>query len=256
LRKLEIPLPGVDDQIHIANILSKAESLISQRKESLRLLDQFLKSTFIAMFGDPIRNEKNWKKDTFEMLVAKDCPLTYGIVQPGEEFVDGVPIVRPVDLTETVVQKKDLKKIDPKISAKFKRTILNGDEILMCVRGTTGIVSLASKELKGCNVTRGIVPIWFSSDFNTLFAFSLLQSRGINREIQRLTYGATLKQINLIDLRKIGLINPPIGLQREFASIVAKIEALKADCQASLKELENLFASLSQNAFKGGLTLK
>jgi hypothetical protein len=46
-------MPPLPDQLHIANLLSKAENLIAQRKESIRLLDEFLKSTFLEMFGDP-----------------------------------------------------------------------------------------------------------------------------------------------------------------------------------------------------------
>lgn len=54
---LKIPKIPVEDQIHIANILSKAEDLINQRKESIRLLDEFLKSTFLEMFGS-LKNPK------------------------------------------------------------------------------------------------------------------------------------------------------------------------------------------------------
>jgi type I restriction enzyme S subunit len=248
-----IPLPSIDDQIRIAEILTKAESLITQRKESILMLDELLKSSFLEMFGDPIRNEKGWKKDSFENLVDQDCPLTYGIVQPGDEFPNGVPIIRPVDLTKTKIDRIGLKLIDPKISDKFKRTVLRGKEILMCVRGTTGIVALASEELVNCNVTRGIVPIWFSDNYNKFFAFGLLKTKAINNEIQNLTYGATLKQINLSDLRKIRLINPPIELQNQYAAIAEKIEELIKEYQASLKELLNMYGVLSQKAFTGEL---
>lgn len=254
LRKLKIPIPEkLSDQIRIAQILSQAESLIAQRKQSIGLLDELLKSIFLEMFGDPVRNEKGWDKDYFENLVASDCPLTYGIVQPGEEFSNGIPVIRPVDLTRTYIDRTGLKLIDPKISDKFKRTLLKGNEILMCVRGTTGIVSLASKELAGCNVTRGIVPVWFSKNYNSFFAFGLLKTKAINNEIQGLTYGATLQQINLSDLRKIKLINPPIALQTKFANIVEKVEALKGQYQQSLTELQNMYGVLSQKAFKGEL---
>ncbi len=255
LRDLTIPKIPLSDQIRIAEILSQAEALITQRKQSINLLDELLKSTFLEMFGDPVRNEKKWQKDYFENLVASDCPLTYGIVQPGEEFSNGIPVIRPVDLTRTYIDRTGLKLIDPKISDKFKRTLLKGNEILMCVRGTTGIVSLASKELAGCNVTRGIVPIWFSKNYNTFFAFGLLKTKAINNEIQGLTYGATLQQINLSDLRKIKLINPPIELQNKFAAVVAKVEALKIQYQQSLTELQNMYGVLSQKAFKGELSL-
>ena len=50
LDKLKFRLPELPDQIRIATVLSKAEALIAQRKESLRLLDELLKSTFLEMF--------------------------------------------------------------------------------------------------------------------------------------------------------------------------------------------------------------
>jgi|APTNR8051073442_1049403.scaffolds.fasta_scaffold01869_12 type I restriction enzyme S subunit len=257
LSKIVIDIPESKEyQLHIANLLSKAENLIAQRKESIRLLDEFLKSTFLEMFGDPVRNEKGWEVYPFSELVADDCPLTYGIVQPGNEFPNGVPVIRPVDLTQTIITRQGLKLIDPKISEQFKRTVLKGGELLMCVRGTTGVVSIASSELAGCNVTRGITPIWFSENYNSLFAYGLFQTQAVKNRIQELTYGATLKQINLGDLRKIKLINPPIKLQTQFAQIVEKTEALKTQYQQSLKELENLYGSLSQKAFRGELSIK
>ena len=49
---------------------------------------------------------------------------------------------------------------------------------------------------------------------------------------------------------------PPLELQTKFAQIVEKTENLKAQYQQSLQELENLYGSLSQKAFKGELNLK
>ena len=256
LKKITLPVPSLPDQLHIASLLSKAENLIAQRKESIRLLDEFLKSTFLEMFGDPVRNEKGWEVYPFSELVADDCPLTYGIVQPGNEFPNGVPVIRPVDLTQTIITRHGLKLIDPKISEQFKRTVLKGGELLMCVRGTTGVVSIASSELAGCNVTRGIAPIWFSDNYNSLFAYGLFQTQAVKNRIQELTYGETRKQINLGDLRKIKLINPPIELQTQFVQIVEKTDALKTQYQQSLQELENLYGSLSQKAFRGELSVK
>lgn len=72
----KIPLPPLSEQIHIANVLSKAEALIAKRKESMTMLDAYLKSTFLEMFGDPVRNEKGWEvKRIDEMcLQVVDCP--------------------------------------------------------------------------------------------------------------------------------------------------------------------------------------
>ena len=47
-----------------------------------------------------------------------------------------------------------------------------------------------------------------------------------------------------------------ISIQAKFAQIVEKTEALKVQYQQGLQELENLYGSLSQKAFKGELNLK
>src|ERR1019366_4523453 len=73
LSKIVLTIPeNISDQIQIANILSKAETLIEQRKQSIALLDEFLKSTFLEMFGDPVRNEKGWEKVKFIQLAIID----------------------------------------------------------------------------------------------------------------------------------------------------------------------------------------
>ena len=130
------------------------------------------------MFGDPVSNPKGWGILRFDELVADDCPLTYGIVQPGDEFENGIPCVRPVDLKMQYVNLSDLKRIDPEISSKFKRTILKGGEILLSVRGSVGVISIAGESLKDSNVTRGIVPIWFDKYLaNKLFFYYLYRTK-------------------------------------------------------------------------------
>ena len=57
----EVPfiLPSLKDQIRIAEILTQTENLINQRKQSIALLDELLKSTFLKMFVYNNEN-KDW----------------------------------------------------------------------------------------------------------------------------------------------------------------------------------------------------
>ncbi|WDZ72748.1 restriction endonuclease subunit S [Vibrio harveyi] len=70
VRDIEIELPLYDEQIRIAYLLGKVEGLIAQRKQHLQQLDDLLKSVFLEMFGDPVRNEKGWDKKPFSKLLA------------------------------------------------------------------------------------------------------------------------------------------------------------------------------------------
>ena len=56
LKRLQIPLPPLDEQKRIAGILDAADALRAKRREALAQLDTLLQSTFLDMFGDPVTN--------------------------------------------------------------------------------------------------------------------------------------------------------------------------------------------------------
>lgn len=165
---LKIPLPPLPEQQLIVARLDKAQQLIDQRKEQLALMDALVQSLFYEMFGDPVKNEKGWELDILANLIDSSDSISYGIVQPGDDFPGGIPIVRPVDFDKGVVDISQLKKTSPEIESKFKKTRLVGNEILLSVRGTTGVSFVTNESFVGFNVTRGIAVIRPVS-VNTLF---------------------------------------------------------------------------------------
>jgi len=249
LKEINVPTPHLEIQQSIVAELDKINELIGLKKSQLSDLDSLAQSIFYDMFGDPVENEKGWEMKRLEEIVTEDCPISYGIVQPGDGVDNGVPVVRPVDMTQTFVSRVGLKHTTVEISNSYKRTILKGNEILMCVRGTTGLVSLASSELAGCNVTRGITPIECNANNDRLFVYHQLQSCGIQYHISNFTKGIALKQINMKDVREIPLIVPPLPLQQSFAVRIAAIEQQKQRISASIKDLETLLASRMQYWF-------
>ena len=62
VEELKIPLPSLEEQKRIADILDRAEALRAKRRASLAQLDEFIQSIFIELFGDPVENPKNLKK--------------------------------------------------------------------------------------------------------------------------------------------------------------------------------------------------
>ena len=62
-----------------------------------------------------------------------------------------------------------------------------------------------------------------------------------------------MPNISKAKLRKVELATPPLPLQRHFAAIVESVEQQKTRLRAHLAELDTLFASLQDRAFKGAL---
>jgi type I restriction enzyme S subunit len=259
LKTIEIPLPPLPEQQRIVALLDEAFAAIAKAKANAEQNLKNAKELFESYLQGVFENKgEGWEEKSLEELADESCTLSYGIVQPGEEFENGLPVIRPTDLTSRYIKVEGLKRIDPKLADGYKRTKLIGDELLLCVRGITGVVSIATPELKNANVTRGIVPVRFNSKFiNQEFGYYLLISNYVQKQIRAKTYGAALMQINIGDLRKILTPYPSI---KEQQSIVRQLDALRAETQRlaavyqqKLADLEELKKSILQKAFAGEL---
>lgn len=61
--------------------------------------------------------------------------------------------------------------------------------------------------------------------------------------------------LNLGIIKETKLRRPPIEMQNHFANVHMRVESIKTRYQQSLAELENLYGTLSQKAFKDELDL-
>ena len=260
LNEYEIPALPIPEQQRIVAILDQAFADIEKAranaeknlKNARELFDSYLQQVFS-------QRGEGWVENSLENVVEENCSLSYGVVQPGDDFINGLPVVRPTDLKSKIIYVEGLKLIDPLLAKGYERTTLEGGELLLCVRGSTGVVSIADAELAGANVTRGIVPIRFDQSV-MLQAFGYYQfiSHDIQRQIKSHTYGAALMQINIRDLRKLTVVLPPLQFQSEAINqlddATRKMRRLEFVYQAKLKSLDELKKSLLQKAFSGELT--
>ena len=257
-KAIEVSFPPLAEQQRIVGVLDEAfaglataQAHAAQNLQNARaLFESHLQSVFT-------HRGKGWVEKTLEEAAAGDCSLSYGIVQPGDDVEGGLPVVRPTDLTHDTITLDGLKRIDPERAESYQRTTLQGGELLLCVRGSTGVLSKAAPELAGANVTRGIVPIRFNPKLLTQdFGFHLLRAEPVQAQIRAKTYGAALMQINIGDLRQIAVAFPPLGEQQ---AITTQLDALAAETQRLTRLYEQkqaalaaLKKSLLHQAFSGG----
>ena len=244
MSNFEIELPSISEQKLLADKLWAAYELKRSYQDMIKATDEMVKSQFIEMFGSKSSGDK-WPIKYLSEIVDPNCPISYGIVQPGDELEDGVPIVRPVDLNSNYyVYKNGLKRTTEAISNSYKRTILRGDELLLCVRGTTGVMGLATEELKGGNVTRGITPLYFKEGFNRIYLLGAFLSDDVQAYIKDNTVGSTLKGINMERVRKIQIPIPPIEIQNKWEEVFKQADKSKFELKKAIEAIDKVIKSL------------
>ena len=259
LRRVEFPVPPLQEQRRIVAILDEAfESIATAKANAEKNLQNAREWASGQLTTVLSAASVGGQSGTLETLVAPGCTLSYGIVQPGDDVPGGLPVVRPVDLGDKVVYAEGLKRIDPALARSYARTTLGGDDLLLCVRGTTGTVAVAEPALAGANVTRGIVPIRFEPrTISQVLGYYLMRSQPVQAQIRAKTYGTALMQINIGDLRKIVVAFPPMEKQ---AALVGQLDAIQDAAYQlidvygrKLAAVDELKRSLLHQAFTGAL---
>jgi type I restriction enzyme, S subunit len=257
LKRLEVPLPPLDDQIRIATLLSKVENLIFCRREQLKQLDELLKSVFLEMFGDPVRNEMGWETVPFSDIL-KDIesgwsPVCEARAASSSEW----GVLKLGAITSCVFKDDENKALLPDVQPKTKNEVQIGD-LLFSRKNTYDLVA-ACVYVFNTRSKLMISDLIFRFVFNDnsavspLYIWKLLINDSQRKKIQSLAGGAagSMPNISKVNLRTILIPLPPLELQKRFARIVIKVESMKAHYSKSLTHLEALYGTLSQKSFKG-----
>lgn len=254
IARIEIPLPPLAEQKRIASILDKADGIRRKLQQSLRLSDDFLRSVFLDMFGDPVTNPKGWPVHKSGDLFAEKPrlgttrPATgtgYLVVRVGEignEQVDFSKCSR-VEQTEDELKRCRLLKGDILIA----RAIGSRDQLGKCsfFAGHKEIVVGDSHVMRLRPNTNKCDAYWLYFLLSSPSGKALLQSKG----------GATAVQFNIngTQANDLDIPLPPLNLQSQFVNIANKARKEIERTSNMFADAVTLFSSLQQRAFRGEL---
>ena len=244
--RVEILLPPLEEQRRIAAILDQAETLRTQRRTALALLDSLTQSLFLDLLECAGSDVKRVAVED-----AMDAIIDYRGKTP-EKTTQGVPLV-----TAKVVKNGELLEPDEFIAEDayddwMQRGFPEAGDVLFTTEAPLGEVA----QLDGRKVALAQRLLVLRGKHgllqNTFLRFALT-SWEVRRQIETRATGSTVKGIRQKELRQVELPIPPFALQQTFATRIASIEALKATHRRALAALDALFASLQQRAFTGAL---
>ena len=257
--RIPFPLPPLEEQKRIAAILDKADAIRHKRQQAIKLADDFLRSVFLDMFGDPVTNPKGWEVKPIKngLKEVKSGWSAKGESYPCKKGVLGVLKISAV--TSGVFKPSENKFVNKSLAEGRKLVFPSKGDLLFSRANTRELVAAT------CIVTESrrdvFLPdkLWkITSDCSLLLPeflhFMIQQPRFKNL----LTSQATGTSGSMLNISKdkfensIG-IYPPIDMQEEFKAVFWKVNSLLKSVKASNSKLNDGFNSLSQKAFAGEL---
>ena len=244
LTKLKVPSPPLPEQKRIADILDKADSIRQKRKESIALLDEFLKSVFIDMFGDPVRNEKGWEVKKLSYFGDWNSGGTPHRAKK-EYYVGNIPWFSSGELNQMYLDESE-EKINIKAIKESAAKIIKPNSLLLGMYDTAALKSSITIKNSACNQAIAFSDLCKNKNEILYLYHSIQIGRNYFRSQQR---GVRQKNMNLSMIKNLLIPNPPIILQTQFAKIVEQVEATRSKMEESLREMDNQFNALMQRAF-------
>jgi len=259
LARYRFPLPPICEQRRIAAILDQSDNLRSQRRRTLALLDNLEQSLFLHLFGDPIANERGWKKGSVSDFVA-GFESGKSLVADDEDGSGSAFRVLKISAVTSLQFRADQSKALPTGYMPPESHMVRAGDLLFSRANTTELIGATAFVHEAPNYL--VLPdklwrfVWHHpARVAPLYVRQLFRQPMLRHEIGQRASGTSgsMKNISKEKVLSIPLGLPPLELQLDFATRIHAIEALKAKHRASLAHLDALFASLQHRAFRGEL---
>lgn len=241
------PLPSLNEQKRIVENIDQVERLGQKRKESHMLLNEYVKSTFFEMFGDPIKNQKGWNTEP----LAKIAKLERGRFSPRPRndpsyFGGKYPFIQTGDISNSNHRLKAFTQTLNEKGIKVSKQFFKDDIVIAIVGATIGVTAILEIDVYATDSVICIKPI--DTVMNNIYLeYTLRFWRVI---LLRNAPESARPNINLNILNKLQIILPPIQLQKQFANIMLQAESISKGMAAQEEMLETQFHALMQKSFQ------
>ncbi|MCB1054101.1 MAG: restriction endonuclease subunit S [Acidobacteria bacterium] len=234
--QFRVPTPSIRLQTSIADFLDRKtaaiDALIGKKERLLELLtekraalihqavtkgldpDVPMKESGVPWIGEI---PEHWEVKRLYQVVATYRQVMYGIVLPGPHFEGGVPIVKAGNCVPGGLRLSKLRRTDPKIEEGYVRSRLMPDDIVFSIRGSYGSAAIVPSDLEGANLTQDAARISPASGIVSRWLWYVATSSVFSGYLNPRVVGATVKGVNIWDLKRVLVPAPDSKEQAEIA---------------------------------------
>ncbi|MDW2018839.1 restriction endonuclease subunit S [Vibrio sp. 704] len=250
LKQIEIPLPPLEEQKRIAAILDKADAIRQKRKQAIDLADEFLRSVFLDMFGDPVTNPKGWEVKPLRDVVGIVTGNTPSRKEP-ENYGDEIEWIKSDNINTPSHFLTSAEESLSESGLLKGRAVNSGAVLMTCIAGSLsciGNIAIADRRVSFNQQINALVP---KDSITTEYLYALML---VSK--QKIQDSSTNSMKGMLSKGTLGNIEFPIAPERkqmDFVDFFNKYLKMLAQSDFFHNQSNIQFNSLSQKAFSGQL---
>lgn len=275
----EVPWCPATDQAAIATFLdretAKIDALVAEKWRLIELLQEkriALVAHAVTKGLDmsvPMRSvpegsigdiPAHWAVKRLWHLTPSDRRIMYGIVLPGPNVEGGVPIVKGGDVAARRLSLDLLNRTSFEIEASYARSRLRGGDLVYAIRGSIGDVAMVPDEIEGANITQDAARVSYTAEIDGRWLLHALESSPVRAQLEAGAVGATIKGINIRDLKRALVPVPPSVEQSAIAEFLGeetrRFERLASRVSDGIDRLTELRSALISAAVTGKIDVR
>ena len=248
----QLPLPAIDEQKRIVDLLSRAESIVRLRREAQKKAQAIIPALFLDMFGDPANNPKGWETAYFGEII-KSGP-TNGLYKHKSAYGTGTPILR-IDAfyNGEVKNLQTLKRVHLEPSEINRFSLSDNDIVINRVNspeylGKSALIPPLSEK----TVFESNMMCFTVDDSRVLpkFVISLLQTKATRQHfLSNAKHAINQSSINQQDVKKLRVILPPMTAQQAFVRHAEAVKSVQLQQDRAIERAEATFNALLAQMF-------
>ncbi len=250
LEETAIPVYSLEEQEEITCLIGKTDVLIEARKKQLLELDILVKSRFVELFGDPVRNSKCLPV----LPMTEVCEITDGDrgknYPKQEEFFEDeyCLFLNAKNVTSQGFNFSERMFITKEKDEVLRKGKLNRGDVVLTTRGTLGNIAFYTEDVpfENVRINSGMVILRMNRSIIDE-GFFIEQFRMQVDDIKKtVASGSAQPQLPISTMNKISVIMPDLNVQREFSGFVTQVDKSKYYSRKCIKACQRIAAILKQ----------
>lgn len=247
---LYVPLPSLEEQRRIVDMLTRAEGIVRLRRDAKNKAAELVPAIFLDMFGDPATNQRGWPVQPLGELIDT---ADYGTSTKASADGSGIAMIRMGNVrADGATELDDLKYVNLDLTEIERYRLRKGDILFNRTNskelvGKTGLWDVQIDAVAASYFIRVRVQ---ESVLEPTYLWAFMNTRHMKRVLFDTARGAIGQaNINTKELKGFRMPVPLIDRQQRFAERVAAVKAIESMQAKAEAAANSQFASLLACAF-------